>query len=768
MKAYVFPGQGSQYKGMGRELFNEFSEEVRLADDILGYSVQGLCLENAQGLLNLTQYTQPALFVVNALSYMKILRGGGKKPDYLAGHSLGEYNALLASGAVDFESGLRIVKKRGELMAQTNAGGMAAVIGISEDTVREVCEKNRFTDIDFANYNSPSQLVLSGNNVTLNAAKPVFEALGAKYVLLNVSAAFHSRYMEPVKQEFAKFLEQFTISEPDISIIANVTARPYKAGSAKEHLIDQIAGAVNWTNTIRYLLQLGEMEIQEVGPGNVLTNLTKKIQAETDFTKSDRIEITRMNEKLTEKTLFARELVQKPETKGRQITTRSLGSEKFKRVYGVDYAYVLGAMYRGISSKEMVVRMGKAKMIGFLGTGGMSLTRIENDIQFIQSQLNKGESYGANLLNNLTDSDLEDRSVDLFLMYKVKFVEAAAYMQNLSLALVRYRLSGLHRDADGRIVTGNKIIAKISRPEVATAFMSPPPKWQVEKLLAEGRVSKTQAELSLFVPMADDLCVEADSGGHTDQGVAYVLMPGIRKLRDEMMDKYNYQEEIRIGAAGGIGTPDAAAAAFMLGADFIVTGSINQCTVEAGTSAAAKDLLQEMNVRDTSYAPAGDMFEIGAKVQVLKKGVFFPMRANKLYETYMRFNSLEEIDDKIRKTIEEKYFCRTFDEVYAELCKCYAEKNPERFAKAERLPKHKMAMVFRWYFSMSAKLAMTGSQERKVDYQIHTGPALGAFNQWVKGTPLEDWRNRHVDDIAKKILSGTAQLINDQYSRMCG
>lgn len=198
-------------------------------------------------------------------------------------------------------------------------------------------------------------------------------------------------------------------------------------------------------------------------------------------------------------------------------------------------------------------------------------------------------------------------------------------------------------------------------------------------------------------------------------------------------------------------------AAFVLGADFILTGSINQCTAEASTSDRVKDLLQQINVQDTVYAPAGDMFESGSKVQVLKKGVFFPARANKLHDLYQRYDSLSDIDQKTLTQIEEKYFKRSIDQVYEDIKSYQPLKEIE---KAERNPKHKMALIFRWYFRYSSDLAIRGSGESKVDYQIHCGPALGAFNQWVKGTELENWRNRHVGEIGEKLMTETAQLLN--------
>jgi trans-AT polyketide synthase/acyltransferase/oxidoreductase domain-containing protein len=278
-----------------------------------------------------------------------------------------------------------------------------------------------------------------------------------------------------------------------------------------------------------------------------------------------------------------------------------------------------------------------------------------------------------------------------------------------------------------------------------------------------GQITPEQAELSKTVPMSQDICLEADSGGHTDQGVASVLVPSIQSLRKELMKKYEYAEPLRIGLAGGIGTPEAAAAAFIMGADFILTGSINQCTVEAGISDSVKNLLQDINIQDTDYAPAGDMFEIGAKVQVLKKGVFFPARANKLYMLYSHYGSLEEIPVATKKQLEEKYFKKSLQAIWEEIQNDFIVKNRhDDLRKAEKNPKSKMALTFRWYFKHSSQITFIGNEEHRMDYQIHTGPALGAFNQWVKGSSLEDWRNRHVDKIAEKLMIETAQLITQK------
>ncbi len=447
----------------------------------------------------------------------------------------------------------------------------------------------------------------------------------------------------------------------------------------------------------------------------------------------------------------------------RQINPDNLGSADFRQNYGLKYAYVAGAMYKGIASTALVIAMGKAGMIGYLGTGGLSLAVVEQAILDIQAALIHDQPYGMNLLADLENAAHEQHTVELFLKHRVQFIEAAAYMQ-ITPSLVFYRLKGISQRPDGSIDIPNRVLGKISRPEVAEVFMRPAPMKIVDKLLAQGLITATEAQLSQSIPMAHEICVESDSGGHTDQGVAYALMPAITTQRDTIMAEQGYDSPIHVGAAGGIGTPQAAGAAFILGADFVLTGSINQCTVEAGTSDRAKDKLQDINVQDTTYSPAGDMFEIGAKVQVMKKGLLFPARANKLYDLYVRHNSLDEIDEKTQKQIQEKFFRRSFAQVWAETAVYLDRQHPGQREIIENSPKRKMAMIFRWYFIHSTRLAMKGSDVQTADYQIHCGPALGAFNQWVKGSDIEPWRQRYVADIAERMMLGTAQLLNQRYT----
>lgn len=278
-KAYVFPGQGAQFLGMGEEYFDQFPELVSIVDSVLGYSIKELCLQDPHKHLNQTQYTQPALYTVNALNYIAKSHTTHQKPDLVAGHSLGEYNALLAAGAFDFETGLKLVQKRGELMAKANQGGMLAVLGIDIGVVREILAQLNDPRIQLANINSAKQTILSGDMTALTASCHYFEQQGAKCVPLKVSAAFHSTYMRDAREEFIAYLRGFQFRPLEIPVVANLTAQPYPSINYQQILADQITGTVKWHDTILLMFNSGVEDIEEVGPGNVLTKLTGFIQS---------------------------------------------------------------------------------------------------------------------------------------------------------------------------------------------------------------------------------------------------------------------------------------------------------------------------------------------------------------------------------------------------------------------------------------------------------------------------------------------------------
>ncbi len=431
-----------------------------------------------------------------------------------------------------------------------------------------------------------------------------------------------------------------------------------------------------------------------------------------------------------------------------------LGDATFCRDYGLKYPYVSGSMANGIGSVEIVEAMGKGGMLGFFGAAGLPISKVKTASDYLRKFKDKFTS-GFNLIHSPNEQDLESAIVDFYIENDINLVEASAFL-GLTPSVVRYRVHGIHQDSSGKIITPNRIVAKISRIEVASKFFSPPPDKILDELVRTGDITQEQAKMASTIPMAQDITVEADSGGHTDNQQALALFPTIIALRDDIQKKYNYSSTIRVGAGGGIASPASAAAVFSMGAAYIVVGTINQCTLEAGTSDSVREMLSQAQQADITMAPAADMFEMGVKVQVLKRGTMFAMRAAKLYDIYRKYKSLNAIPPDQKESLEKGYFKKSLDGVWNDTRAFFRERDPQQLIRAENDSKHQMALVFRSYLGQSSKWANAGVPDRKIDYQIWCGPAMGAFNEWVKGTFLEDYQNRRVVTIALNVLFGTA------------
>jgi trans-AT polyketide synthase, acyltransferase and oxidoreductase domains len=373
----------------------------------------------------------------------------------------------------------------------------------------------------------------------------------------------------------------------------------------------------------------------------------------------------------------------------------------------------------------------------------------------------------VNLIHSPNEPALEDAVAGFLIEQNVSRISASAFM-GLTPAVVRCAIAGIRLDAAGRIVRPRAVFAKISRAEVATRFLSPAPADLLQALVAKGQLTAEEARLAAFVPIAEDITVEADSGGHTDNQALTALFPTIARLRDELSVKYDYQRPIRVGAAGGLGTPSALAAAFGLGAAYVVTGSVNQAALEAGLSADAKAMLATADVPDVAMAPAADMFELGVKVQVLKRGTMFASRAAKLYEVYTTHPSIESFSPETRTRLERDVLHATFDEIWADTRAFWSRRDASEVEKAERDPKHKMALCFRWYLGKASKWAIDGETARRTDFQIWCGPAMGAFNRWTAGTFLAKPEERGVVQIALNLLEGAAAITRAQQLRSYG
>jgi PfaD family protein len=448
------------------------------------------------------------------------------------------------------------------------------------------------------------------------------------------------------------------------------------------------------------------------------------------------------------------------------LPSEQLGDHRFRTMYGTRYSYYSGAMANGIASEKLVVTLGKAGFLGSFGAAGLGPERIQSAINEIKAALGQ-EPYAFNLINSPSDPAAEARAADLYVKNNVRTVEASAFV-DITVPLVYYRVSGLIKRPDGTIETRNKIIAKLSRREVAKLFLQSAPDDILYRLQSEGKITEEQAGLSKYVPMADDITVEADSGGHTDNRPLICLIPGIVALRDEIQQKNQYPEIVRVGAGGGIGTPEAAFAAFMMGAAYVVTGSVNQSALEAGTSEHTRSLLAQAGMADVAMAPASDMFEMGVQVQVLKRGTLFPMRAKKLWDYYENYQTWEDIPMADRQKLEKTVFKRDFDSIWEGTEAFFQERDPRQVERAKKDPHHKMALVFRWYLGLSSRWSNGGEKGREMDYQIWCGPSMGAFNDWVKGSYLELPENRSVVEIAANIMNGAAFLSRLRIAELYG
>jgi len=439
---------------------------------------------------------------------------------------------------------------------------------------------------------------------------------------------------------------------------------------------------------------------------------------------------------------------------------QNLGSLNFKKRYSVRYAYVVGDMAQGISSFKLVKSAGDAGLIGFFGSAGLKPDELEKTLSRFKSEAGH-IPFGVNLIHSIGSPLREYQTVDLFMKYNIQTISAAGYLK-ITAPLVYFRLKGIHQNPDGAIVCKNRIMAKVSRMELAAQFLSPPPEKIVRQLAEQKMISENEAGLAKYIPLADDLTVEADSAGHTDNRPAISLLPSMINLRDEIYQQYGYPSPPCIGLAGGIGTPFAAAAAFAMGADYVLAGSINQACIESGTSDAVRKLLSEASQTDMAMAPAADMFERGIKVQVLKHGTMFPQRASKLYDLYRQYDSFDQIPESQQKEIEEKILQNTFYNQWEQTRKFFSDFDPDQLKRAEDDPRFKMALVFRSYLGKSSRWAIQGKSLRKNDYQIWCGPSMGAFNDWTKGSFLEGPENRTIETVSLNLLYGACVALRRQ------
>ena len=286
MIAFVFPGQGSQHVEMGLELYNEFDiarETFEEASDVLGFDISELCFEDKSDELKLTINSQPSILTVSIAALRVLSRETEIKADYVAGHSLGEYTALVASGAFEFRDAITVVRKRGEFMQNAvpvNVGSMSAVLGLDDKSIDEICLRVSKNDsiVSAANYNAPGQIVISGNKEAVEAACELAKSKGAKKVIpLEVSAPFHCSLMQPAAERLSRVLEDIKVSTLKIPVVSNIDAQiNLDSTKVKGNLVEQVTSPVRWHESIKFLYEIGVRRFLEIGPGKVLSGLIRR------------------------------------------------------------------------------------------------------------------------------------------------------------------------------------------------------------------------------------------------------------------------------------------------------------------------------------------------------------------------------------------------------------------------------------------------------------------------------------------------------------
>lgn len=435
MRAYLFPGQGSQKKGMGAELFAKYPQYVSKANEILGYSIEQLCISDPHNQLNFTAYTQPAIFVVSVLNYLEALKTDDR-PQFVAGHSIGEYAALFAAEAFDFETGLTIVKKRAELMSQTEGGLLAAVLGLRQDEVEARIYASGLEGLEIANINSPSQIVVGGPAQTVQAFAKFSEGQQGRVIPLKVSGAFHTSYMRKAQDEFSTFLADMVFQEPAIKVLANYSAQPHRKDVMADTLAKHLANRVRWTECIEYLLDAGVETFTEIG-SKILLPMVNDIREHWEAGRP-------------------------------QVVTAAPTTSEFCTVFGFSKPLIAASTGHGAAGMAQVAALARNGILAFLDTNNQPLAETEHALKQLAADAALAGKYGVSITLNPESTESDDALIDLCLKYSVRFIETRGYFEPTP-ALLRYRLEG---GLDDNRQPLNHILLRVSDADTALPFLN--------------------------------------------------------------------------------------------------------------------------------------------------------------------------------------------------------------------------------------------------------------------------------------------------------
>ncbi|WP_333739520.1 acyltransferase domain-containing protein [Streptomyces sp. IBSBF 2806] len=768
---WAFPGQGSQRKNMGAGLFDRHPGTLACAEAVLGRSVPELCSDQAA--LRDTRVLQPVLYTVGALTYLD-RAAREPQPDCMIGHSLGEYTALYASGALDFETGLRLVMARAEIMSRASGGGMLAVVGLGVGRLREIMRREGADGIDVANHNSPVQTVLSGPEESVRALAPVLRREGAgKCVLLHISVAAHSRYMAEAADELGTVLDAVTFHEPRVPVVSNVTARPHRADRIALRLREHMCREVRWWDSLAHLVDQGVTELVELGPGSVLTKLWAAARTEltpraagpqgppdaagavpgggmgadaaggaVPATRTGQDAGARPEEETAPGPGPGGDSAAAPGTRGATGGTRRppvprrvpvakerLGSARFRERYEAELAWVVSGTGDGAVGDEVCRAARAAGLAAFADPAPGAPDRAS-----LGGAGRQGRGIG------LRPGPEADEQVTALLAHEVRYVEAH-HPHGPDAALVRFRFTGARRGPAGAPVAVRHVIARVTGLDQAAAFLRPPSAALLDELVRTAGLSAAEADVARMLPVASDLAVQAPGGWHTDGADAYQLLPAVAALAAGSPGP----EPVHVGLCGVVGTPEQAATAFALGAAFLVSTSLTACAPAARLADALKHTLARAGDDDVTWAPTERHATLGVPARVVRRGTLFPARAGLLHRLLRAHRYFADIPEHRRRHIEEHLLGGS------------ATALPASDSVDGRL---RTADVFRWYARETARRTPGGDPVRPLDHQLPCDPDLTHFNRVTSGTALAAWTARTPGAVAEHLLTNAAELLS--------
>lgn len=768
---WAFPGQGSQRKNMGAGLFDRHPGTLACAEAVLGRSVPELCSDQAA--LRDTRVLQPVLYTVGALTYLD-RAAREPQPDCMIGHSLGEYTALYASGALDFETGLRLVVARAEIMSRASGGGMLAVVGLGVGRLREIMRREGADDIDVANHNSPVQTVLSGPEESVRALAPVLRREGAgKCVLLHISVAAHSRYMAEAADELGTVLDAVTFHEPRVPVVSNVTARPHRADRIALRLREHMCREVRWWDSLAHLVDQGVTELVELGPGSVLTKLWAAARTEltpraagpqgppdaagvvpgggmgadaaggaVPATRTGQDAGARPEEETAPGPGPGGDSAAAPGTRGATGGTRRppvprrvpvakerLGSARFRERYEAELAWVVSGTGDGAVGDEVCRAARAAGLAAFADPAPGAPDRAS-----LGGAGRQGRGIG------LRPGPEADEQVTALLAHEVRYVEAH-HPHGPDAALVRFRFTGARRGPAGAPVAVRHVIARVTGLDQAAAFLRPPSAALLDELVRTAGLSAAEADVARMLPVASDLAVQAPGGWHTDGADAYQLLPAVAALAAGSPGP----EPVHVGLCGVVGTPEQAATAFALGAAFLVSTSLTACAPAARLADALKHTLARAGDDDVTWAPTERHATLGVPARVVRRGTLFPARAGLLHRLLRAHRYFADIPEHRRRHIEEHLLGGSVTAL------------PASDSVDGRL---RTADVFRWYARETARRTPGGDPVRPLDHQLPCDPDLTHFNRVTSGTALAAWTARTPGAVAEHLLTNAAELLS--------